>query len=118
MMKNSRTKMTIFRISSIVQTIMVATIADVAERLSLQFESNRRYSKVRIVAKKIPVSEVYPTPAYADGGDDAVPGEIPDFEKIIVECICPKCGARHAMNFPWTGRGVPRKYCPQCKKSL
>jgi hypothetical protein len=32
MMKNSWTKTTIFRISSIVQTIMVATIADVVER--------------------------------------------------------------------------------------
>jgi rubredoxin len=73
---------------------------------------------VRIVAKKISGSEVYLTAAYGTGGDDAVPGDIPDFEKIMVECICPKCGAKHAVNFPWTGRGVPRKYCPQCKKSL
>jgi hypothetical protein len=86
--------------------------------LSQQAESNHKQVKMRILAKKIPGSEVYPTPAYADGGDDAVSGEIPDFEKIIVECICPKCGDRHAMNFPWTGRGIPRKYCPQCKKSL
>ncbi len=71
-----------------------------------------------VVAKKIPGSEVYPNAAYADGGKEAMIDESPDFEKIIVDCICPKCGARHAMNFPWTGRGVPRKYCPQCKKSL
>jgi hypothetical protein len=71
-----------------------------------------------MVAKQIPDSEVYPPPAYGAGGDDAEPGEIPNFEKIIVECICPKCEAKHAMNFPWTGRGVPRKYCQQCKKSL
>jgi len=32
MMKNSRTKTAIYRIFSIVQTIMVATIADVVER--------------------------------------------------------------------------------------
>ena len=71
-----------------------------------------------VVAKKITGSEVYPSAAYAEGGKGAMIDESPDFEKIIVDCICPKCGARHAMNFPWTGRGIPRKYCPQCKKSL
>ncbi|MFO7685053.1 MAG: hypothetical protein R6V60_03080 [Desulfobacterales bacterium] len=73
---------------------------------------------MRIFAKKMPETEVYPAPVYADGGNDAGICESPDFEKIVVDCICPKCGAKHAMNFPWTGRGVPRKYCPQCKKSL
>jgi hypothetical protein len=38
-----------------------------------------------------------------------------NLEKIIVECICPKCGVRHFLNFPWTGRGTPRKFCPACK---
>jgi hypothetical protein len=38
-----------------------------------------------------------------------------DLEKIVVECICPKCGVKHFMNFPWTGRGTPRKFCPKCK---
>jgi hypothetical protein len=42
MMKNSRKKTTGLRISSIGQTIVVATIADVVEWLSLQFESNHR----------------------------------------------------------------------------
>jgi hypothetical protein len=34
---------------------------------------------------------------------------------IVVECICPKCGVRHFMNFPWTGKGTPRKFCARCK---
>lgn len=31
------------------------------------------------------------------------------------DCICPKCGARHRVKLLWTGRGIPRKYCPICK---
>ena len=31
------------------------------------------------------------------------------------ECVCPKCGARHRIKLLWTGRGMPRKYCPICK---
>lgn len=30
-------------------------------------------------------------------------------------CICPKCGARHRLKMLWTGRGMPRKFCPICK---
>ena len=38
-------------------------------------------------------------------------------DKSKVECICPKCGQKHKMNFHWIGRGIPRKYCPVCKGS-
>ena len=40
-----------------------------------------------------------------------------DFDKMKVECICPKCGNKHLMNFRWIGRGTPRKFCPPCKGS-
>ena len=39
-----------------------------------------------------------------------------DYEnKSKVECICPKCGKKHIMNFHWIGRGVPRKFCKLCR---
>jgi hypothetical protein len=41
-----------------------------------------------------------------------------DPDKTAVECICPKCGVRHILNFHWIGRGIPRKFCPLCKNSL
>ena len=40
-----------------------------------------------------------------------------DFNKMKVECICPKCGNKHIMNFHWIGRGTPRKFCSLCKNS-
>ena len=43
--------------------------------------------------------------------------EIKYNDKMKVECICPKCGIKHKMNFRWIGRGTPRKYCPTCKGS-
>ena len=42
-------------------------------------------------------------------------GDQRDPEKTAVECICPKCGERHIINFHWIGRGTHRKYCPSCK---
>ena len=41
--------------------------------------------------------------------------ELPDPSKMRIECICPKCGEKHIMNFHWIGRGTPRKFCPACK---
>jgi hypothetical protein len=35
--------------------------------------------------------------------------------KRFVRCICPKCTADHNVYMLWTGRGVPRKYCGNCK---
>ena len=40
-----------------------------------------------------------------------------DFDKMKVECICPKYGKKHIMNFHWIGRGTPRKFCSACKGS-
>jgi len=35
--------------------------------------------------------------------------------KRFVTCICPKCAIHHNVYMLWTGRGVPRKYCGNCK---
>jgi len=40
-----------------------------------------------------------------------------NFDKMKVECVCPKCGNKHTMNFHWIGRGTPRKFCQPCKSS-
>ena len=58
--------------------------------------------------------EVLNTNENLDAGDF---DEIKYNDKIKVECICPKCGQKHKMNFHWIGRGTPRKYCPVCKGS-
>jgi len=41
-----------------------------------------------------------------------------NYDKTKVECICPKCGRRHVVNFHWVGRGTPRKFCPLCKNLI
>jgi transposase-like protein len=41
-----------------------------------------------------------------------------DHDKSKVECVCPKCGRKHIMNFHWIGRGTPRKYCQSCRDSI
>jgi transposase-like protein len=41
-----------------------------------------------------------------------------DHDKSKVECLCPKCGKKHIMNFHWIGRGTPRNYCQSCRDSI
>ena len=41
-----------------------------------------------------------------------------DHDKSKVECICPKCDKKHVMNFHWIGRGMPRKYCQNCREHI
>jgi predicted RNA-binding Zn-ribbon protein involved in translation (DUF1610 family) len=46
------------------------------------------------------------------------PDAVVDHDKSKVECLCPKCGKKHIMNFHWIGRGTPRKYCQSCRDSI
>ena len=46
------------------------------------------------------------------------PDAVVDHDKSKVECLCPKCGKKHIMNFHWIGRGMPRKYCQSCRDSI
>jgi hypothetical protein len=55
--------------------------------------------------------------AKAEHLDDVDDYAIGDIYKSKVECICPKCGKRHVMNFHWIGRGTPRKFCSSCRES-
>jgi hypothetical protein len=36
-------------------------------------------------------------------------------EPLTVNCVCPKCGSHHRMKLIWSGRGMPKKFCPPCK---
>ncbi len=38
------------------------------------------------------------------------------FAKSKTDCICPGCGKMHIMQIRWIGRGVPRKFCPNCRE--
>ena len=35
--------------------------------------------------------------------------------KSLVSCICPRCRKVFEVFMLWTGRGIPRKYCVDCK---
>lgn len=48
-----------------------------------------------------------PVGAYA-----GLPGEKP------TDAICPRCGRRHTVQMYWTGKGMPKKFCEQCKASI
>jgi hypothetical protein len=39
-------------------------------------------------------------------------------KKKLVRCICPRCHQRHLVYMLWTGRGMPRKYCPMCRSTV
>jgi hypothetical protein len=36
-------------------------------------------------------------------------------KKRFVCCICPRCRKMTHVYMLWSGRGVPRKYCPDCR---
>lgn len=53
-------------------------------------------------------------------GGDGFPdgdGEVMEYRKSPVDCICPKCGRHHKMLIHWIGRGTPRKFCSNCRDS-
>lgn len=33
-------------------------------------------------------------------------------------CLCPLCRETHKLDMHWIGRGIPRKYCPNCIRNL
>jgi hypothetical protein len=35
--------------------------------------------------------------------------------KYHITCKCPKCEKLHDAAVPWTGRGTPRLFCPNCR---
>jgi Zn ribbon nucleic-acid-binding protein len=35
--------------------------------------------------------------------------------KRFVRCICPRCRKTFNVHMMWSGRGMPRKYCADCK---
>ena len=41
------------------------------------------------------------------------PGEVKG-----VQCKCPKCGIIYTRDIYWTGRGMPKIYCPPCRQML
>jgi len=52
-------------------------------------------------------------------GIEAIDDDLYDVDqRSDVECICPKCGKKHVVQFHWIGQGVPRKYCRKCRLAL
>jgi Zn ribbon nucleic-acid-binding protein len=39
-------------------------------------------------------------------------------QRQFVRSICPKCGIHHHIQMMWTGRGLPRKFCVQCRSAV
>jgi len=47
--------------------------------------------------------------------------ESSDFIRLTkgpVKCVCPRCGMTHVLNFFWSGKGTPRKYCHRCRETV
>ncbi|WP_319523082.1 hypothetical protein [uncultured Desulfosarcina sp.] len=38
--------------------------------------------------------------------------------KRFIRCICPRCRKTYNVYMMWTGRGMPRKYCADCKSII
>jgi len=38
--------------------------------------------------------------------------------KKLVECKCPKCEETHMVLINWTGTGMPKIFCPECKRGM
>lgn len=38
--------------------------------------------------------------------------------KQFIRCICPRCRKTFNAYLMWTGRGIPRKYCTDCKVAI
>ena len=38
--------------------------------------------------------------------------------KKTVTCKCPRCGSLHENFILWTGRGMPRIFCPSCRQRV
>jgi Zn finger protein HypA/HybF involved in hydrogenase expression len=56
------------------------------------------------------------TQSYAKRNDPEIEEEL-RIKKGKVDCLCPKCNKVHKMNFMWTGKGMPRKFCPECRNT-
>ena len=39
-------------------------------------------------------------------------------KKQLIRSICPKCNRYHTVYMTWTGHGLPRKFCSQCKATV
>jgi len=38
--------------------------------------------------------------------------------EVMTECLCPLCECKHSVLLFWTGRGVPRIYCRNCREII
>ena len=38
--------------------------------------------------------------------------------KSPVQCVCPRCGITHLLNFFWSGKGTPKKFCHRCREAV
>ena len=44
--------------------------------------------------------------------------QAPKWKETWMECICPECCGHHMVKMHWIGRGLPRKYCDNCRQNL
>jgi transposase-like protein len=60
-------------------------------------------------------SNLFPEHLEVEDGDPESDEEIESFAKSKVECVCPGCGKMHVLKMRWIGRGIPRKFCHNCR---